>query len=288
MVRDFRWLRLVGLLCAFALMAAACGSSDDDAGADEGDGDDAVEASEEDSSQGGGGAVDEDAADDAVSEAADADADADAEGASTATNIDELEAEWAANRQAVVDSLTAGIESGEYGVGDDNILRGPGGFEVDMSTCPADWTDTEGIGSTIKIGHPGVQSGNLAAYGNMGIGWEVYLDYVNETHGGVGDVPIELIRRDDGYVATQTIEIVDELLQTEKPLFFHTLGSPNTLAVYDTLNDNCIPHLFVATGHPAWGDPVNHRGRRATRCRMPPRRSCGGRGSRRTWPISCR
>ena len=127
-----------------------------------------------------------------------------------------------------------------------------------MSACPADWTDTEGIGDTIKIGHPGVQSGNLAAYGNMGIGWEVYLDYVNTTHGGVAGVPIELLRRDDGYVATQTIEIVDELLQTERPLFVHTLGSPNTLAVYDTLNANCIPHLFVATGHPAWGDPINH------------------------------
>ena len=249
------WLRLLSILFAFALVATACGSGDDDADADE-EGGDVAASSDEEAGEQEGGAVDEEAADEAVAEAAEGGDDS--ADASTASNIDELEAEWAANRQVIIDDIAAGLDSGEYGVGDDNVLRGPGGFEADMSNCPTDWSDTEGIGDTIKIGHPGVQSGNLASYGNMGIGWEVYLDYVNEAHGGVGDVPIELLRRDDGYVATNTIEIVDELLQTEKPLFFHTLGSPNTLAVYDTLNDNCVPHLFVATGHPAWGDPVNH------------------------------
>ena len=37
-----------------------------------------------------------------------------------------------------------------------------------------------------------------------------------------------------------------------------TLGSPNTLKTYDKLNQRCIPHMFNSTGHPAWGDPVNH------------------------------
>jgi hypothetical protein len=47
-------------------------------------------------------------------------------------------------------------------------------------------------------------------------------------------------------------------MQSDKPFYIVTLGSPNTLAVYDTLNENCIPQPFVMTGHPAWGDPVNH------------------------------
>ncbi len=243
-----RWL---ALWCALAMIAAACGGSDDDDA-----GSDGVETGEDAGQE--GGAVDEDAAADAVADAADESGDDDSDQGSTASDITELEAEWAANRQGIVDELTAAIEAGEYGVGDDNVLRGPAGFEIDMTQCPGDWSDTEGIGDTIKIGHPGVQSGNLAAYGNMGIGWEVYLDYVNDTHGGIDGIPIQLLRRDDGYVAAQTIELVDELLQTEKPFFFHTIGSPNTLAVYDTLNENCIPHLFVATGHPAWGDPVDH------------------------------
>ena len=250
-----RWLRLLALLSAFGLLAAACGggSDTDEAG---GGTDEAVEAESEGAGE-DGGSVDEEAADDAVAEAA-ADEGTDDEGGSTATDINGLEEEWAATRQVIVDELTAGMEAGDYGIGDDEILRGPGSFEVDMSTCPADWSETEGIGDTIKIGHPGVQSGNLAAYGNMGIGWETYLNWVNDTHGGIDGIPLELLRRDDGYVATQTIEVVDELLQTDKPFFFHTLGSPNSLAVYDTLNDNCVPHLFVASGHPAWGDPVNH------------------------------
>ena len=100
-------------------------------------------------------------------------------------------------------------------------------------------------------------SGNLAAYGNITVGMEIWYDYINET-GGIGGVPIELIAKDDGYVATVTIELVDELLQSEKPFAIETLGSPNSLAVYDTLNDNCVPHPFTVTGHPAWGDPVNH------------------------------
>ncbi len=252
-----RFLYLLFGAFAFGLLAVACGGDGDaeetDAAADDVQASDSEQEGEDEQER---GAVDEDAADEAVAEAA-AGGDDEDEG-STATNIEELEAEWSANRQAIVEKISAGLASGEFGVGDDNILRGPGGFEADLNTCPSDWSDTEGIGESVKIGHPGVQSGNLSAYGNMGIGWEVYLDYVNETHGGIGGLPIELLRRDDEYVATKTIELVEELLQTEKPLFFHTLGSPNTLAVYDTLNDRCVPHLFVATGHPAWGDPVNH------------------------------
>ena len=37
-----------------------------------------------------------------------------------------------------------------------------------------------------------------------------------------------------------------------------TLGSPNTMKTYDKLNQRCIPQPLSMTGHPAWGDPVNH------------------------------
>ncbi|MGF1595758.1 MAG: ABC transporter substrate-binding protein, partial [Acidimicrobiales bacterium] len=246
-----RVLRLLALLLSMALVAAACGGGDDETEA-VGDGDGDTSAAEE--GDGDAGSVDQSEAEEAVAEAGSEDA---GPAASTATSIDELEAEWAEVRQGIVDELTAGIEAGDYGVGDDNILRGPGGTEIDLNNCPADWSETEGIGDTIKIGHPGPQSGNLAAYGNMGIGWETYLDYVND-NGGIGGKPLELLRRDDQYVATVTIELVDELLQSDKPFVFHTLGSPSTLAVYDKLNERCVPQMFVATGHPAWGDPVVH------------------------------
>ena len=171
-----------------------------------------------------------------------------------AASIEELEAEWAEARAAVVER----IKSEGYGVGDDGILRGPAGFEVDLNQCPSDWSETEGlVDNRILIGHTTAQSGNLAAYGNIAAGMEVYFDYVNST-GGINGMEIELIVKDDGYVATATIELVEELLQSEKPFIINTLGSPNTLAVYDNLNAQCVPHPFVQTGHPAWGDPENH------------------------------
>lgn len=253
-VKKSQVLRLFAVLLAFTMLAAACGSSSDDNADENGD-----EATETDAGADEAGGVDSEAAEEAVASAEEDDEPVDDSGsAEDPQNIEELEAAWALQRQPVIDELSAKIESGDYGVGDDKILRGPGGFEVDLNDCPADWSDTEGIGDTIKIGHTTALSGNLAAYGNIGAGWEAYIGYVNDTHGGIGGIPMELIIKDDAYVATQTIELVDELIQSDRPFMINTLGSPNTLAVYDTLNANCIPQPFVMTGHPAWGDPVNH------------------------------
>ena len=36
------------------------------------------------------------------------------------------------------------------------------------------------------------------------------------------------------------------------------IGTPNNLAVWDTLNDECMPQLLNGTGAPQWGDIVNH------------------------------
>jgi ABC-type branched-subunit amino acid transport system substrate-binding protein len=236
-------MRLLAILLAFGLVAAACGGDDDDSSAE---GETETEAEP-------GGAADDEAAREALSETSTTAAGAEDE-QPAATSIEELEAQWAEARAAVVQR----IKDEGYGVGDDNILRGPAGFEVDLNNCPSDWSETEGIvDNKIKIGHTTAQSGNLAAYGNIADGMETYFDYVN-ANGGIAGMDIELIVKDDGYVATNTIELVDEMLQSDKPFEIVTLGSPNTLAVYDNLNANCVPHPFVQTGHPAWGDPVNH------------------------------
>jgi hypothetical protein len=52
--------------------------------------------------------------------------------------------------------------------------------------------------------------------------------------------------------------MVDELIDSDKVFMVWTLGSPNTMKTYDKLNQRCIPQTFSMTGHPAWGDPVNH------------------------------
>ena len=37
------------------------------------------------------------------------------------------------------------------------------------------------------------------------------------------------------------------------------IGTPNNLAVWDKLNDQCIPNLFPSTGAPDWGDVDKHQ-----------------------------
>ena len=56
------------------------------------------------------------------------------------------------------------------GVNSDNHLIGPAGMEIDLNECPADWSDTHGLtDSQIRFGQTTVQSGNLAAYGNLSV-----------------------------------------------------------------------------------------------------------------------
>ncbi len=280
-----RMWRLLALLFAFSLVAAACGGGDDDTDADASEtetettaapseGDDMAEEEEmaEEEDEGatgalGGAAAEEDieaavAGEDDDDEMADEEMMEEEEMMFDRSTIEGIFEEAAARRAKAVASLTEKIESGEYGVGDDGILRGPAGFEIDISACPSDWSNTTGItDSQIRIGHTTAQSGNLAAYGNIAYGWENYFNWLNDNDPiMVGGAPrdLTLIIKDDAYVAAQTIEFVDELIEAENVFSILTLGSPNTLAVYDKINAECIPHPFVMTGHPAWGDPVNH------------------------------
>ena len=259
-------LRLLAILFAFAMVAAACGSSDDDdssssssesasATAEDHSDDDDHDHEEEET----GGGLSQDAVEKAVSgdDEAEQEVDEDAPTFDTST-IEGLEASWTYNREKLVAMITEKMEAGEWGVGDDGILRGPTGFEIDLNECPADWSNTGGVtADSVRIGHTTAQSGNLAAYGNIAVGWDSYNNYVNE-NGGIGGLDIELIVKDDAYVAAQTIEFIDELIESENVFMIVTLGSPNTLAVYDTLNSECVPQPFVQTGHPAWGDPEIH------------------------------
>jgi ABC-type branched-subunit amino acid transport system substrate-binding protein len=244
-----RWTKLLALVVAFALVVAACGDSDDDSAS----GGDTTATTEAE----GGGETTETSEASATTEGAaettEGGSDTTAASGEEPASMEEWEALWGSERQAIVDEIV----DGGYGVDDDGVLTGPGGFELDLSTCPSEWNETQGIGDTIKIGYSNAQSGTLAAYGDIGVAWEVYVDHVN-ANGGIDGVPMELVMRDDGYVASQTIENVDQMLQSDQPFLITTLGSPNTLAVRDTINSACVPHPFAQTGLPAWADPDNY------------------------------
>lgn len=170
------------------------------------------------------------------------------------SNIAEYETQWALARTRVVNEIIAN----GYGINANNVLVGPSGFQINLNNCPGDWSNTEGLsGNTILIGQTIARSGNLAAYGQVADGMVGYFDYVNET-GGIAGRNVRMLVKDDAYIATRTIEMVDNLLNIDKPFLINTLGSPGSLAVYDTLNSECVPHPFVISGHPAWGDPQGH------------------------------
>ena len=270
-----RLLRLLALLFAFSLVAAACGGDDgdDDAGETQ-----TTEAMAEDEDMAEEDMADEEMAEGEPEEEAGGLSQEVIEQASEEeemaeedemmedeemmefdrSTIEGIFEEATFRRAKVVERITAHIESGEWGVGDDNILRGPEGFTIDLNACPDDWSNTEGItDNEIRIGQTGPQSGTLALYGNARLGWQTYLGSVNDA-GGIAGRNVVMKSYDDAYVAAQTIEFVDELIENDNVFAIHTLGSPNTLAVYDTLNAECIPQPFVWTGHPAWGDPEVH------------------------------
>jgi len=175
-------------------------------------------------------------------------------------DMDGWEALWASQRAATVKR----IKDNKWGVSaDGKTLTGPEGFSVDLSKCESGWSETEGLTDTeIKLGIAIAQSGTLAYTAYYGKGEDAMFNYYSGK-GAFKDVngktrKITYIQKDDGYDPARTIPLVDEMIDSDKVFGLSTTGSPNTLRTYDKLNERCVPQLFNLTGHPAWGDPVNH------------------------------
>jgi len=109
-------------------------------------------------------------------------------------------------------------------------------------------SDTE-----IVLGGTHPYSGPASAYGNIGKGIQAYFSYVNDK-GGVNGRKIKYIDKDDGYSPPQAVQIVHQLVEQDKVFaIFDTLGTAVNTAIRPYLNQNGVPHLFVATGATTWG-----------------------------------
>jgi len=238
---------LLALLAVFAMVIAACGSDAGDGTATEGTDkgltetkDDVNEALNTTTTAGGAATT--------------------AAPAARPASMEEWETLWAQEREAIVKKIA---DNGWGWDQEANKVTGPDGFEVDLSTCPAGWDPYGGLeGGVINIGQTLAQSGTLADYGNIGVAQKILYDWDN-SQGGITDstgktYTIQTSLKDDSYDPAKTVPLVDELLDSEGSFLIHTLGSPNTMKVYDKLNQRCVPNPYAMTGHPAWGDPVNH------------------------------
>jgi branched-chain amino acid transport system substrate-binding protein len=104
-----------------------------------------------------------------------------------------------------------------------------------------------GVSATeIKIGQTMPYSGPLSPFGVMGRAEAAYFRMINE-RGGVNGRTIDFISLDDAYSPSKTVEQTRRLVEQEGVAFmFGSLGGTTNLAVRQYLNDNKIPHLFLA------------------------------------------
>jgi branched-chain amino acid transport system substrate-binding protein len=130
-----------------------------------------------------------------------------------------------------------------------------------LAACGRD--DEEGGGDpgitedSIKIGGSYPFSGPASAYRSIAQGATAHFEYVN-ANGGVDGRKIEFMALDDAYEPPRAVQNARRLVQQEEVFaLFNTLGTANNVAIWDYLNEQEVPHLFVATGASLWGADVD-------------------------------
>jgi branched-chain amino acid transport system substrate-binding protein len=100
-------------------------------------------------------------------------------------------------------------------------------------------------------------SGPASAYKTIADGAKAHFAFVN-SNGGVDGRKIKFMTLDDAYEPPRAVQNVRRLIDQEGVFaLFNTLGTPNNLAIWDYVNDQEVPHLFVATGASDWGEDVD-------------------------------
>lgn len=144
-----------------------------------------------------------------------------------------------------------GIGHGHVGAGAD------GGWTVDTEDCPDPDAANAPIEGSIRVGSAMPLSGGAAAaaFEPAARGFEAYVVYANEND-LLGGIEIELEIGDDQYDPSLTPGVVQGIIDGGVDVFAGLIGTANNLAVRDSINEECIPHINLLTGDPAWGEEV--------------------------------
>ncbi len=111
----------------------------------------------------------------------------------------------------------------------------------------------------IVLGSHFALTGPAASYAPISKAAQAYFEYVNTELGGVNGRKIVLKVIDDAYDPSKTVAAAKQLVDQEKVFaLFNGLGTPTHSAVYEYLNEQKVPDLYVATGAAKWNDPKNH------------------------------
>lgn len=133
----------------------------------------------------------------------------------------------------------------------------PSGWTVSTDDCADPEAAEAPIEGTIKIGSvmPLSNSAAAVAFAPVKDGLEAYIEYAN-ANSLVPGYTLELDVQDDQYNKDLTPGAVSGLIDSGVHLFSGIIGTPNNLAVRDTLNEECIPQLSNLTGAREWGDDI--------------------------------
>jgi branched-chain amino acid transport system substrate-binding protein len=123
-----------------------------------------------------------------------------------------------------------------------------------VGTMSAVRADDPGVSATtITLGSTHPYSGPASAYGAIGKAIGAYFSYLNES-GGINGRKVEFKDLDDGYSPPQSVQLTRQLVDQDHVFaIFNQLGTPVNVATRPYLNQNSVPHLFVATGASLWG-----------------------------------
>ena len=140
--------------------------------------------------------------------------------------------------------------------GDGDRGGGGGGGATQEAASPG-ITDTE-----IKIGTSTPFSGPASAFGTVTRAEEAYFKYVNEERGGVRSADgktrkVNFIALDDAYTPARTVENTRRLIEQDQVFgLFGIVGAPTNDAIWDYVNQQQVPHLWVAAGVDKYGADV--------------------------------
>jgi branched-chain amino acid transport system substrate-binding protein len=111
--------------------------------------------------------------------------------------------------------------------------------------------------TTIKLGTTFPLSGPASAYATISRASTAYFKMIN-AQGGVNGRKISYTVRDDGYDPARAVQNARRLVTQDKVFaLFNPLGTPPNLAIWDYLNQQKVPQLFVATGASDFGANIS-------------------------------
>ncbi len=135
------------------------------------------------------------------------------------------------------------------------------GTTLDLPNCPADWDPEQGLtDSEITLFMSLPESGPVAALGTIDDGMRAYFDQMQPIDGR----KIVLKTADDAYDPARTLSNTKEALDTVKPFsMVYMIGTPNNLAIRDTLQDSLHAAAVQLDRLPGLGRPeelpLDHR-----------------------------